>query len=252
MQIRALIVDDMPLARKRVKRFLASYPEIQVIGECSNGKEAVTAISELQPNLLFLDVQMPEMGGFEVLQRIDPETMPAVIFITAYEQFALKAFDAHAIDYLLKPFNRERFSWAISRAQITINQHETGALNQRLNAFLQEIKPQTKFLKRVVVKSGGGAVILPIDAVDYVQAAGNYIKLKSGKASYLIRQRLTHFETKVDPNKFIRIHRSTIVNIERIKEMHPLFNGDQTLVLHDGTQLTMSRSYRENLLGILG
>lgn len=251
MSIRAIIVDDVLLARKRVKRFLARYPDIELIGECSNGEDAVAAIRELRPNLLFLDVQMPEMDGFEVLEVIDPEIMPAVIFVTAYEQFALKAFDAHAIDYLLKPFNRERFAWAINRARVTINQRETGQLTEKLNALLHEVKPHSKFLKRVVVKSAGRTMILPIDSVDYIQAAGNYLQLHMGKTSHLIRERLSHFETKVDPDKFIRIHRSTIVNIERIKEMHPLFNGDQTVVLHDGTRLTMSRSYRERLLEIL-
>lgn len=251
MQIRTLIVDDMLLARRRIRRYLSADPEIVIVGECSDGLNAVRAIEELRPDLLFLDVQMPEMDGFQVLERVGQELVSVVIFVTAYDQFALRAFDVHALDYLLKPFERERFYRAIERAKAQIKQRQTGELDERLRALLQDMDVQSKYLKRLLVKSGGHTIFLAIDEIDYIETAGNYLRLKSGKESHLIRERLSHLQNRLDPEKFARIHRSTIVNIERIKEMYPLFNGDQMIILRDGTQLTMSRNYRDKLLSLI-
>jgi two-component system LytT family response regulator len=251
MQIRTLIVDDMLLARKRIRRYLSADPEIEIVGECSDGLTAVSAISELRPELLFLDVQMPEMDGFQVLETVGTELVSAVIFVTAYDQFALRAFEVHALDYLLKPFGRERFYRAIERAKAQIKQRQKGELDERLRSLLHDMNVQSKYLKRLMVKSAGRTVFLTIDEIDYVETAGNYLRLKSGKESHLIRERLSYLQNRLNPEKFVRIHRSTIVNIERIKEMYPLFNGDQMIILHDGTQLTMSRNYREKLLALI-
>ena len=250
MKIRTVIVDDMPLARRRIKRYLGVDDEIEVIAECANGSEAVDAIRKLRPDLLFLDVQMPEMDGFDVLAEIGADRMPAVVFVTAFDEFALKAFDVNAVDYLLKPFDHERFRRALARVKLQIAQR-SGTLNERLSVLLSEVKAKPKYLKRLVVKASGRTMVLLTAEIDYIEAAGNYLRIRIGKSEYLIRDRLSSLESKLDPEKFTRIHRSTIVNVERIKEMHPLFNGDQMLILDKGSQLTMSRNYRDKLLSLL-
>jgi two-component system, LytTR family, response regulator len=250
MKIRTLIVEDMPLARKRIRRYLGADPEVEVIGECPDGLSAVAAIRELAPDLLFLDVQLPEMDGFQVLGEVGAEQVPAVIFVTAYDQFALPAFDVHAVDYLLKPFGRERFRRAVERAKSQIRQRRTGDVDGRLRALLDDVGAP-RYPKRLAVKSSGATVILSADEIDFVEGAGNYLRLRAAGETHLIRDRLSQLETKLDPAKFARIHRSTIVNVERIKKMSPLFNGDQLVILRDGTRLTMSRRYRENLSSLL-
>lgn len=251
MKIRTLIVDDMLLARNRVKRYLSADPEIEIIGECSDGHEAITTIAELQPQLIFLDVQMPEVDGFEVLAALDPVDRPEVIFITAYDQFALRAFDVHALDYLLKPFDQERFERAVKRAKEQINRKPQNSLDGRLEALLKDIRSEPKYLKRLAVKTAGRTIFLLTEEIDWIETAGNYLKLQAGNESHLIRERMNQIETRLDPRKFVRIHRSTVVNIDRIKELQPLFNGDQIVVLRDGRQLTMSRTYRDKVLTLL-
>jgi len=251
VKIRTLIVDDMPLARKRIRRFLGAYPEFEVVGECSNGRDAVGAILDLAPDLLFLDVQMPEMDGFEVLEEVGAGLPPAVVFVTAYDQFALRAFDVHALDYLLKPLDEERFRRALERAKAQLKQSRAGETDERLRALLREVGARPKRISRMTVKSAGRTVILATDEIDYVESAGNYLRLKVGKETHLIRESLSRLEEKLDPEKFVRIHRSTIVNVDRVREMHPLFNGDQAITLHDGTRLVMSRTYREKLFSLL-
>ena len=251
MRISALIVDDMPPARRRVKINLGADREIEVVGECADGRAAVGAIRELRPDLIFLDVQMPDMNGFEIIEEVGAELMPAVIFVTAYDQFALRAFEVHAFDYLLKPFDRERFRKAVERAKDELRRRQPDEMCERLRALLFDLGAQPKYLKRVKVKSSGHMLILPAEEIDFIETAGNYLRLQVGKSSYLIRERLSAFEPQLDPQVFARIHRSTIVNLERIKELHPLFNGDQTIILRNGTKLTMSRSYRHRLLSLL-
>jgi two-component system LytT family response regulator len=251
VKIRTIIVDDMLLARRRIQRFLSDEADFEIVGECADGPTAVAAVNDLKPDLLFLDVQMPEMDGFAVLKELKAENMPAVVFVTAYDQFALKAFEVHALDYLVKPFDRARFLNAINRARKQVKRIQSGDLNERLQALVRDLGGQSPFTRRLLIKSSGKTIILQTDEIDYVEAAGNYLRLKTGAVGHLIRERMSQLEARLDPEKFVRIHRSTIVNVQRIKEMHPLFNGDQTIVLHNGAQLILSRRYRENLMARL-
>jgi len=247
-KIRVLIVDDEPLARDRVGRFLAGEPDIEIIGECADGGETVAKIRSLKPDLVFLDIQIPEMDGFEVLEAIGVDRMPSVIFVTAYDQYALRAFDVHALDYLLKPYNRERFGRALERARAELQHGETDGLDERLRALLAHLKPERKWLDRLLIKSSGRAFFLRTDELDWVEAEGNYVKLHAGREAHLLRETMNNFAAKLDPDRFLRIHRSTLVNVERIRELQPMFRGDYIIVLRDGTQLTLSRNYRDKLL----
>jgi two-component system LytT family response regulator len=251
MKIRTLIVDDMLLARKRVRRYLSADPELEIVGECADGQAAVAAIENLSPDLLFLDVQMPELDGFGVLEAIGAKRMPTVIFVTAYDQFALRAFEVHALDYLLKPFDRERVRKALERAKAQLRHRDSNVLDERLQALLKDLKTDSRYLKRLAVKTAGRTVFLLAKEIDWIESAGNYLKLHAGRESHLLRERMSQLETRLDPAKFVRIHRSTLVNIDRIREMQPLFNGDQLITLRDGKQLTMSRTYRDKLLSLL-
>ncbi len=247
MKIKTLIVDDEPIARDRVRRMLHEENDIEIVGECGNGAEAVTFINENQPDLVFLDIQMPEMTGFEALQAIASDKVPVIIFVTAYDQYAIQAFDVHALDYLLKPFNRQRFQRAVERAREQIEKTQVGKIDERLVSLLSDLKGK-KYLERLVVKSVGRVFFLRTDEVDWVEAAGNYAKLHVGREGHLIRETMNGLESKLNPDKFLRIHRSTLVNIDRIKELNPLFSGDYSVMLKNGTELTLSRNYRDRLL----
>lgn len=248
MKINTLIVDDEPLARDRVKRFLRDEHDINIIGECGNGREAVSAIKEKKPDLVFLDIQMPEKNGFEVVKSLDSKIMPSVIFVTAYDQYALQAFDVHALDYLLKPFNRERLHKAVSHARDQIETKRMGNLDERLASLIADLRGEKKYLERLVVKSVGRVFFLKVDEIDWIEAAGNYVKLHAGREAHMIRETMNGIEAKLDPDKFLRIHRSTVVHIDRIKELHPMFSGDYAVILRNGTELALSRNYRERLL----
>jgi two-component system, LytTR family, response regulator len=252
--IRTLIVDDMLLARKRLRRVLVEDPEIEIVGECADGREAIEAVAELKPDLMFLDVQMPEIDGFEALAEIGAENAPIVIFVTAFDHFALRAFEVHALDYLMKPFDVERLRNTIERAKRQIkNRRETptAAPDERLLALLKDFKNEPAYLKRLSFKSRGRTIIVSADDIEYVEAEGNYLSLQVGKESHLIRSAMHKFEEKLDPEKFARIHRSTIINIDRVKEMHPMFNGDQLVIMKNGKELTLSRNYRDRLKDLL-
>jgi two-component system, LytTR family, response regulator len=248
MKIKTLIVDDEPIARDRVRRMLLEETDVEIVGECGNGKEAVSFINENQPDLVFLDIQMPEMNGFEALQNLNLNKTPAIIFVTAYDQYAIRAFDVHALDYLLKPFNRERLKRAVTRAREQIEKAGTGKIDERLASLLKDLTSSKKYLERLVVKSVGRVFFLRTDEVDWIEAAGNYVKLHVGREGHLIRETMNGLEAKLNPDKFLRIHRSTLVNIDRIKELNPLFSGDYTVMLKNGTELTLSRNYRDRLL----
>jgi two-component system LytT family response regulator len=247
-------VDDEPLARERVRKLLEQEPEIELIGECSDGASAVQAIRKESPDLVFLDVQMPELDGFGVLEQVGGDKMPAVIFVTAHDQFALKAFEVHAVDYLLKPFDRERFKTALRRALDQIQRHQTGDLSQRISALLADVRPEprTKYLERLAIKSSGRVVFVKVDDVDWIEAADNYVSLHVGGEEHLHRETMASIETQLPPEKFMRISRSTIVNVERIKELQPLFHGEYVVILRNGTRLTLSRSYRDKLDQLMG
>src|SRR5262249_20661314 len=209
-------------------------------------------IERLKPDLLFLDVQMPELDGFGVLEAVGAEHAPVIIFVTAYDQYALRAFEVHALDYLLKPFDRERFEKALQRAKRQIARERGGAVNQELFALLADLKARPKSLERLVIKSGGRVFFLRADEIDWVESAANYVKLHVGRESHLLRETINGLASKLDPDKFLRIHRSIIINLERVKELQPWFHGDYVVILQDDTQLTSSRNYREQLRKLLG
>jgi two-component system, LytTR family, response regulator len=250
-QIRALIVDDEPLAREGVRLYLEGSPDIQVIGEAASGEEAVELIESLRPDLLFLDVRMPGLDGFAVLEAVGAERMPLTIFTTAYDQFALRAFDAHAIDYILKPYDRERFERAVERARAQLNARRRVEIDERLGSLLEELRAREQYAERLVVRAGGRIIILRLDEIDWFEAASNYVRIRAGGREYLLRETMTALEAKLDPAQFVRIHRSTIVRIDRIRELEPLFQGDYVVILTDGTRLTSSRGYRERLQSVL-
>ena len=246
-KIRTLVVDDEPLARERLTGLLANEADIEIVAQCRDGEEAVTAIVDHLPDLVFLDVQMPQMNGFEVIEAVGGERMPLVIFVTAYDQHALRAFQVRALDYLLKPFDRARFTEALQRARKQIERDETGELGRRLLALVKDLRRDQPRAERLVVKSGGRLFFLRADEIDWVEAAGNYVRLHVGTTSHLLRETMNAIEGRLDPEKFFRIHRSRIVNMERIQELQPWLNGEYAVVLRTGARLTLSRGYREKL-----
>jgi two-component system LytT family response regulator len=252
MTIRAAIVDDEPLARRRIRNLLAEAPDVDVVAECANGKDAIESLEESPPDLLFLDIQMPEVDGFDVLQAIGVGRVPAVIFVTAYDQFALRAFEAHALDYLLKPFDDERFGAALQRARERIRQQQGGDLDRRLQALLENVRGDRGYLRRLVVPSGHRSIFVRTDQIDWIEAERNYIRVHVAGRAYLLRENLTHIASALDPAAFCRIHRSTIVNIDRIEAVESLFHGEYLVVLQDGTKLTAGRSYRRGLHALMG
>jgi two-component system LytT family response regulator len=250
MKISTIIVDDEPLARERLKRFLRDEPDVQVVGECGNGADALKQIRAIKPELVFLDIQMPEKDGFEVVEALDGGHVPAIIFVTAYDQYALQAFEVHALDYLLKPFNRERFRRAVAHARAQIEKIRLGNLDERLSSLLADLQTGRRYLERLVVKSVGRVFFLRTAEIDWIEAAGNYLKLHVGRDAHMIRETMNSIESKLDPAVFLRIHRSTIVNIDRIKELHPMFSGDYSVILRNGTELALSRNYRDRFLDV--
>ena len=248
---RVLVADDEPLARERLRMLLEREPGMQLIGECRDGAEAIAAIRQLQPDLVFLDVQMPGATGFDVIEAIGPARMPAVVFVTAYDRYALRAFDVRALDYLLKPFDRERFQQALGRARQLLQRESSGDLERRLLALVQDLKEPPR-VDRFVVKSGGRVYFVRTSEIDWVEAAGNYVKLHVGREAHLLRETMTAIEGQLDPEVFFRIHRCHIVNIERVQELQPWFNGEYVACLRTGERLTLSRGYREKLQQRLG
>ena len=288
-KIKVRVVDDEPLARERLTTLLSQEPDVELVTPARDGEEAITSIHDDSPDLVFLDVQMPQMNGFDVIEAVGSDKMPLVIFVTAYDQHALKAFQVRALDYLLKPFDRERFTDALQRARKQLERDETGDLGRRLLALVKDLRrdqPRSDRLvvrrhaadpvrphrglgvgtlcqrraarlsvdphDRLVVKSGGRLFFLRTDEIDWVEAAGNYVRLHVGPASHLLRETMNAIEGRLDPEKFFRIHRSRIVNMERIQELQPWLNGEYAVLLRTGTRLTLSRGYREKLQDRLG
>ena len=251
-KIRAVIVDDEPLARRRIRRMLAHDAEVEIVGDCANGKEAIHTIATQGPDLVFLDVQMPEIDGFEVLESLDQAQIPFVIFVTAYDQYALRAFEVSAVDYLVKPFDRRRFEKALQRAKSRIAGELGEDLNRQTLALLAELKTRSNHIERLVIKAGGRAFFLKTEEIDWIEAEGKYVRLHVGKDSYLLREAISGLETQLDSKKFPRIHRSTIVNIDRVRELQPWFHNEYRVILNDGTELMLSRSCRKKLGELLG
>jgi len=252
MTIRAVIVDDEAVARRRIRRLLAGEKDIEVIGECSNGLQAVSLIETERPDLLFLDVEMPEMNGFELLMQLDRSVLPVIIFATAFDKYAVRAFESHALDYLLKPIDSGRLQSALDRARSHLHREKSADANREILAMLSELQKQKGRLERIMVKKPGRAFFVRLASVDRFEAADNYIRVHAGPDTHLIRETMSALEARLDPNKFVRVHRSTIVNVDRIKEIHSLFQGRQVIVLHNGDKVTLGRNYRARLDRLLG
>ncbi|HKW41975.1 MAG TPA: LytTR family DNA-binding domain-containing protein [Gemmatimonadales bacterium] len=259
--IRTLIVDDEPNARAGIRQLLSGDPEIVVAGECSDGRQATAAIRESIPDLVFLDVQMPELDGFGVLREVGVDGPPAFVFVTAYDQYALRAFEVHAIDYLLKPFTDERFRESLQRAKQQVRQGQLVGLSRNLAALLDSVagrdsppQPSARhgYLERLVVKSAGKVTLLRVADIEWIDAEGDYVRIHVGKAWHLLRETMKTLEARLDPERFVRIHRSTIVNLERIRELQPFFRGEYVVVLQSGVTLKLSRGYRDHLEARLG
>lgn len=252
MTLRTLIVDDEPLARERVRMMLDAHPDMTVVGECGDGRQAITAIRAHRPDLVFLDVQMPGLDGFGVLRELQHEPLPYVVFVTAYDQYALKAFEVHALDYVLKPFNAERFGQALDRARSTLARDDAGSLDrQRLRDLVSSVAAEQREKQRLVVRSSGRVFFVKVDDIDWIEAEGNYVRLHLGSQSHLLRETMKGMENVLDPSAFFRIHRSTIVNADRIRELQPLFHGEYAVILRDGTRLVASRGPDNRLKRLL-
>jgi two-component system, LytTR family, response regulator len=253
--IDVLLIDDEPLARKRLRQFLREFDDCTVIGECGDGQEAIDRIRELQPDLVFLDVQMPEVSGLEVLAALEPEERPLVVFVTAHDEYAVRAFEVHAVDYLLKPFDRERFRVAYQHARDLVSTRAAVQEHAKLNALLAETgrvstapqSPEPLLHDRILVKAGSRVLFLTLCDIDWVEAAGNYVKLHVGGEEYIVRESISRLESMLAPRQFARVHRSTIVNLNRVKELRPWFSGEMVIVMLNGTELKLSRTYRRDL-----
>ena len=261
MPVRTLIVDDERMARKRILTLLAADADVDVVGECTNGRDAVATIAAEQPDLVFLDIQMPELDGFGVVQAVGVQRMPVTVFVTAFDQHALRAFEAHALDYLTKPFDRERFETSLGRAKQQVqlraaaNSARTAAedrepaLNARLVALLSDMERRQQYAERLMVKNAGRVLFLRVEEIDWIEAAGSYVRLHVGRDGHLLHEGIAALMNRLDPSRFARVHRSTIVNLDRVREMQPWFHGDAIAILRDGTRLQVSRTYREALGG---
>lgn len=241
MAITALLVDDEPLARKRMRRLLRAHEEIIVAGEAAGGEEALRFIAERRPQVVFLDVQMPRLDGFEVVRRIDAVPRPLIVFVTAYERYALDAFRASAVQYLVKPVTQESLALAMTRVSELVSVRSDAVMNE----FLQKLQQRTTFMQHVAVKSKGHLRLVAVDEINWFESAGNYVRLHVGSERFLLRQTMSGLEEKLDPRQFVRIHRTAIVNLKRIHDIRAASHGDHLVTLHDGTRLQLSRIYRE-------
>ena len=252
--LRVAIVDDEPLARERIRALLGQHSEFQIIAECQDGDQAVASLAETMPDLVFLDVQMPELDGFGVLDALGDmlgaKQLPAVIFVTAYDAYALKAFEVNALDYLLKPFDRARFEQALDRAVDRLRQSTgTDGADRELRDFVSRLRAEReatgRHAERIVVRSAGKIYFIRTKEIDWIEGDGNYVKVHSAGRAHLVRETLKSIEGRLDPRRFVRIHRSSIVNVDRINSLEPYFHGEYVLTLRDGAKVTSSRSYGE-------
>jgi two-component system LytT family response regulator len=257
--MRALVVDDEALARDAIRRLLDRDPEIEQVSECGGGAEAAGRIRESAPDILFLDVQMPEVDGFEVLRRCHPAEVPAVVFVTAHDAYAIRAFEAEALDYLLKPFDDRRFHQVVERAKTRVRQHRVSRLARRMiealdpSALAVAAEPApSSYAERIGIRREGALYFVLVDEVDWIEAADYCVRIHTGGRVHLLREPLRDLESRLDPRRFFRLHRSAIVNLTRIKELQPHFHGDGVVVMHDGTRLRVSRGRRERLHRLLG
>lgn len=242
-KLRLLLVDDEPLIRKGLRHALSSVPDVEVVGECGSGREAIQAISTQHPDMVLLDVQMPECSGLDVVREVGPKDMPPVIFVTAYDDYAVRAFELNAVDYVLKPFEEQRLRESIERARVRIAQDDQAVLTQKLEALLES--QRRNWPERLVVRNGERYEFVPVDSIDWIESANNYVQLHCGSKQHLLAETMTSLEGKLDPTRFARIHRGRIVNIKRIVALHPLFSGTYALELQGGIRITTGRQYKE-------
>jgi two-component system LytT family response regulator len=247
MKIRALIADDEPLAREWVRSAVVQDPDLEVIGEAGDGFEAAEAIRRLKPDLVFLDVQMPGLDGFGVLEALSPEEIPAVVFVTAFDQYAVRAFETQAVDYLMKPFSRERVEEAVRRVRELVKGRSLEDFRGSIAKIVEKVRRDRSYPEWVLLKAEGKNVFVKVRDIDWIESSRNNVRIHVGPTLYLLHETTTAIASRLDPKRFLRIHRSAIVNIERIRELHPWFNGDYAVILRDGTQLTLSASYRDRL-----
>lgn len=247
MAFSALLVDDEPLAREGLHILLARDPDVSAVYEARNGREAVAAIRTLRPNLVFLDVQMPEMDGFAVTQEVGAEQMPAVVFVTAHDKYAIQAFEFNAIDYLLKPVTEERFAKALARAKARLQSTPVDVSSRQILSLLESIARPQRSLKRLAVRSAGKTIFVDVADIDWVEAAENYVEIHAGRAEHLLHVTMAALEKSLDPELFLRIHRSVIVNVRRIKELQPVMHGEYVITLSNGIRLQSGRMYSEKL-----
>jgi two-component system LytT family response regulator len=250
--LRVLLVDDEPLVRRGIRDFLEAEPDVVIVGECGNGIVALETISREQVDLVFLDVQMPELDGIGVAAALAEQNGPAIVFVTAYSEHAVRAFEVNAVDYVLKPFDRERFAAALARARARRAGGEREELARRLAAVLSELQRAQGHAQRILVRSDGRIRLVAVDDIDWIEAADNYARLHAGAERHLIRETMASLEARLDPARFARIHRSAIVNLDRIRELQPTFNGEYAVLLHTGAKLTLSRGYRDALRTKIG
>jgi len=251
-RIRTIIVDDEPLARERIRTLLGQEEDFEILAECENGNEAIDAIGRFAPDLVFLDVQMPAVDGFDVLAALDQERLPSVVFVTAYDQYAVKAFEVHALDYLLKPFDAGRFSTALDRARQRVEQVRAGRARSELVGLINEMKTARRAQEKLLVKTEGKVIFVPTDQIVWIEAAGNYVRIHTRDDLYLMRETMSGMERRLPLDRFVRIHRSTMVNFDDIKELLPTFNNEFMVVLTQGEKLKLSRKYRPDLERRLG
>jgi two-component system LytT family response regulator len=245
MSIRTLIVDDEPLARQGIRQLLQNEPDMVVAGECANGAEALELLEREAPQLMFLDVQMPEMDGFALLATLPQEKRPVIIFVTAYDRHALQAFEVSATDYILKPIKPARFREALQRARQHLQSRDTSALNQRLQALLDVARPGSSYPTQLSVKTGERTAFVRVSEIDYIEAAANYVILHVGQQNHMLRDTLTNLETRLSPRIFLRIHRSFVVNMARVTGVKPALRGEHVVALKNGKELPMTRGVRE-------
>jgi two-component system, LytTR family, response regulator len=247
MPLSTLLVDDEPLAREGLRMLLSRDPDIAAIHEAKDGREALIAIRDLRPDLIFLDVQMPEMDGLTLLKELGGERLPEIIFVTAYDRYAIQAFEINAIDYLLKPVTEERFQKSLLRAKARLKHSGRDDANRQILSLLETIASPPRNLKRVAVRSAGKTIFVDVQDIDWVEAAENYVQLHVGKSAHLLHVAMNAFEKSLDPEMFMRIHRSIIVNVTRIKQLQPALHGEYVVTLEDGVRLQSGRVYNEKL-----
>jgi two-component system LytT family response regulator len=244
MKLRTLIVDDEVFSRSKIRAFLEDYPEFEVVGECEDGKQTASDILSQQPDVVFLDIEIPGQNGLEVLNSLPPAVQPSIVLVTAFDKYAVRAFEIQALDYLLKPFNKARFAQAIGRLRQRVASSNCAGHSEQLKIALQQVRRDGQDYERIVVKSGSRIIFLRSSVIEWIEAQGDYVMVHASNANHLVRETMVTITERLDPSRFVRIHRSATINLDFVQELRPLWGGDYRVFLRDGTQLTLSRNYR--------